>query len=153
MFSGFALLHLRCQAVHCYPWYHRRVVALHRWMWKQRLLRSVSWIYSCSLPLCLYWCVSSARHYWIVFDKFLIPTTSLRGMCVRDAKFAPCVNLTITSSVSPFTTSGTKVVVFLLLYWQAVNMTRSLLHGTHSTVHQVECVKSLGFYCGQIVFD
>ena len=96
----------------------RRVVTLHRWMWKQWLLRLLLWIYSCSMPLCLNWCVSSAGRYWIVFDKFLIPTTSLRGMCVRDAKFAPCVNLTITSSVSPFTRSGTKAVVFFLLYWQ-----------------------------------
>ena len=32
-------------------------------------------------------------------------------------------------------------------------MTRSLLHGTHSTVHQVKYVKSLGFYCDRIVFD
>ena len=129
MFSGFALFPLRCQVVHLHLRYHGPVVMLHRWMWEQWLLRSFLWNYGCSLPLCLYWCVYSAGHYWIVFDKFLVPTTSLRGMCVRDAKFAPCVNLTIMSSVSPFTTSGTKAVVFFLLYWQLVNMTRSLLHG------------------------
>ena len=60
MFSGFARLLLQCQTVPCYLWYHRRFIALHRRMWKQWLLRSFFWIYSFSLPLYLYRCVSSA---------------------------------------------------------------------------------------------
>ena len=153
MFSGFALFPLRCQVVHLHQRYHRQVVTLHRWMWEQWLLRSVSWIYSYSLPLYLYRCVSSAWRYGIVFHKFFILATRLRGMCIRDAKFAPCVDLTITSSVSHFATSGTRNGFLLSSLLAAVNMTRSLLHWTRSTVHQVEYVKFLGFYCGRIVFD
>ena len=123
MFSGFALFVLHCQAVHCYLWYHRRIIAFHWWMWKQWLLKSFLWIYSCSLSLYLNWHVSSAWRYRIVFHKFFIFATSLRGVCIRDAKFAPCVDLRITSSVPHFTTSG-----FLLSSsLAAVNMTRFLL--------------------------
>ena len=66
-----------------------------------------------SVPVCFFcWMLLDCLH------KFLVLATSLRGMCVHDAKFAPCVNLTIMSSVSPFTTSGAKAVLFFLLYWQ-----------------------------------
>ena len=90
-------------------------------------------VVSCGFTVALCPCVctgvfSSAGRYWIVFDKFLVPTTSLRGMCVRDAKFAPCVNLTITSSVSLSPTSGTKSGCLLSSLLAVVSMTRSLLH-------------------------
>ena len=55
---------------------------------------------------------------WDCLHKFFILATRLRGMHILDAKFAPCVDLAVTSPVSHYTTSGTETVFFFLLYWQ-----------------------------------